>query len=181
MSRNGVPSTVPFFTIRIRPGCSTTKTRAWSPGGVWRSSGLEKPLAKRTEVSAGVPETGDPAEQVPDEGEGDGVGLVSSLPQAARTRSRYAAARRRSTSVLRSGAADGLGEYPELPHREVGDVAEERGRLLLVDVVADALQDPAEHEERERDRGRNEPAERVECHVGDEHQTCERGIETAVV
>src|SRR5437762_9627171 len=48
-----------------------------------------------------------------------------------------------------SGPARGLGEDPEGPHEQVGQVAVEGGRALLVHVVAHELEDPPHHEQRE--------------------------------
>ena len=90
----------------------------------------------------------------PDEGVGTGSGAVGSLdpPQAAsagQAAGRAAVDRDPAASAERAhlGPTHGLGQDPELPHREVGEVPEEGGRVLLVDVVADALEDPAQDEE----------------------------------
>jgi hypothetical protein len=43
MSRNGVASTTPFWTTRMRPGRSCTKIRVASPGGEARKIGWFRP------------------------------------------------------------------------------------------------------------------------------------------
>src|SRR3990172_6455632 len=79
---------------------------------------------------------------------------ASATPTASTTsRKRCAGSRPASRSSARqtgSGSADSLRQDPQLPDRQVDENPEEGGRVLLIDPVPDALQDPAEDEEAER-------------------------------
>ena len=106
--------------------------------------------------------TGVAEQEAPGEGVGSGVGEVVSLepPQAERQARAAAAAFRHALAPKCPGVSLAnlrpphcFGQDPELAHREVGEVAEEGGRVLLVEVVADPLQDPAEREEPGRGPG----------------------------
>src|SRR6185503_11489814 len=85
ISRNGVATSVPERTTRMRPPCSTTKARALSPAGTWKSTGLGMPLTKSVVVRVGWPPIGvaeHPTGEVEALAAGVGV-LMPSLPQAA--------------------------------------------------------------------------------------------------
>src|SRR5688572_20012076 len=153
MSRKGVESTEPPRTTRMRPACSTTKTRVRSPGIDCRSTGFWKPLATRVVVRLGVPVTGVAEQEVPVLGEGRGEGSSPSSPlqeaSAAKASSAIAARRRSLMKTVcregakRSGPPRRPGEDPQRAHQQVGEVPEEGRRAVLVGVVADELQDPA--------------------------------------
>src|SRR5829696_841477 len=92
-SRNGVESVLPFFTTRIRPGCSTTKRRDLSAGGAVTYTGWSKvPMRDRpTPLPAGRDGPGVVAE-VDDGAAGAAVvpeawSPPSPAPQATRTTS----------------------------------------------------------------------------------------------
>src|SRR5438552_13886270 len=63
MARDGVASRAPFWMSRIRPGCSTTKTRLGSSRGAVTCTGWTSPEATRTEASAVPATVGTPAQR----------------------------------------------------------------------------------------------------------------------
>ena len=137
----------------MRPACSTTNSRARSPGARLQVDRVD--AGRRDHATGGERRR---ARHRRARGAGCAAGGGGRRRRSGRRRSRRpAAGRTHAGADARSGdaASDarpqvrprGLGEDPERADEQMGEVAEEGRRPLLVDVVADELEDPAEDEQ----------------------------------